>query len=96
MASEAELTRRLQDTENYPTRFDQSRTKIDFEYLMKTSYLLSTREETKVCPLYQIVHVKQLALIYWERGKQYVCGPDTVDENDGRGSTKHTAVPRSQ
>ena len=35
MASAAEITRRLQDTENYPTRFDQSRTRIDFEYIVR-------------------------------------------------------------
>ena len=34
MASATEITRRpVQDTENYPsTRFDQSRTRIDFEH----------------------------------------------------------------
>jgi hypothetical protein len=34
MASAAEITRRLEDTENYPTRFDQPRTRIDFEYII--------------------------------------------------------------
>jgi hypothetical protein len=34
IASAAEITRQLQDTENYLTCFDQSRTTIDFKYII--------------------------------------------------------------
>jgi hypothetical protein len=60
MASAAEIMRQLQDTENYQTCFDQSRTRIDFECII----ILSS--------LYVCMAIKYIIVLFVETPRKFI------------------------